>query len=301
MQATVSRRVEFKGLGVHQGQNVTATVLPAPINHGIRFRRIDITDRPNEIDARFDRVVDTRLCTVLASDSGVTVATVEHLMAALAGVGVSNALIEIDGPETPIMDGSSEPFVRGLMDAGVTLQEAPQRAIRVLKPVEVESEGRWAALSPSERFEMHFEIDFEDKAIGRQVREMRLVNGAFIEDLCRARTFGRLADVEKLRSMGLARGGSMDNAIVVDRDRVLNPEGLRYADEFVRHKMLDAVGDLALAGAPVIARYEGRYAGHEMTNLLLRALFKDPSSFEWVEYDRARPLALGLCSAPIAA
>ncbi len=301
MQATVARRVEFKGLGVHKGQEVTAAVLPAPAGHGIRFRRIDITDRPNEIEARFDQVVDTRLCTVIASESGASVSTIEHLMAALAGVGVTNALVEIDGPETPIMDGSSEPFVAGLVDVGLTIQDAPQRAIRILKTVTVESEGRVASLRPADRFEMMFEIDFEEEAIGRQVREMRLVNGAFIEDLCRARTFGRMADVEKLLALGLAQGASMDNAIVVDRDRVLNPEGLRYGDEFVRHKMLDAVGDLALAGAPLIGRYEGRYAGHEMTNLLLRALFADPTAFEWVDYDRARPRSLGLCTEPLAA
>lgn len=301
MQATVSRRVEFSGLGVHKGQKVTAAVLPAPVDHGVRFRRIDITDRPNEIEARFDRVADTRLCTVIAAESGASVSTIEHLMAALSGVGVTNALIEIDGPETPIMDGSSEPFVAGLVEAGLTLQDAPQRAIRILKPVRVESEGRVATLRPADRFEMSFEIDFEEKAIGRQVREMRLVNGAFIEDLCRARTFGRLADVEKLLAMGLARGASMDNAIVVDRDKILNPDGLRYADEFVRHKMLDAVGDLALAGAPLIGRYEGLYAGHEMTNLLLRALFADPTAYEWVDYDRARPRSLGLCSEPLVA
>ena len=299
MQATVVGTVSFSGRGVHGGQPAVATVKPAAPGSGVVFIRTDITDRDNRIDARFDRVVDTRLCTLLSNEAGATVSTVEHLMAALAGVGIYNAVVEIDGPEVPIMDGSSKPFVAGLLKAGVALQRAPQAAIRVLREVVVEKDGKRAALAPSNRFEMTFKIDFADEAIGRQQRDMTLVNGAFIEELSGARTFGRLADVEALRKMGLGRGGSLENAIVVDGSKILNKDGLRYDDEFVRHKMLDAVGDLALAGAPIIGRYEGVCAGHEMTNLLLRAMFEAQTEagdvFEMVDYDRARPCALGLC------
>lgn len=305
MQATIATAVSFNGHGVHGGQPATATVSPAGPDSGVVFIRTDVKDRDNRIPARFDRVSDTRLCTLLANESGATVSTVEHLVAALAGLGVYNAVIEIDGPEVPIMDGSARPFVAGLSQAGLKLQSASQRAIRVRREVVVEKDGKRAALSPAARFEMRFEIDFADAAIGRQERSMSLVNGAFIEELCGARTFGRLSDIEALQKMGLGRGGSLDNAIVVDGAKVLNKGGLRYRDEFVRHKMLDAVGDLALAGAPIIGRYEGVRAGHEMTNLLLRALFEAQSAsgdaFEMVEYDRAAPLALGLCLSQAAA
>lgn len=301
MQATIGRGVTFSGIGVHGGQTANATVKPAAAGAGVFFRRTDITDRPNVVPARYDLVADTRLCTMLANESGVTVATVEHLMAALAGLGVTNAEIEIDGPETPIMDGSSEPFVRGLAAAGVVAQAAEQRAIEILKAVRVIDGDKSAALTPCRRFEMRFEIEFEDEAIGRQERAMTLVNGAFIDELCRARTFGRLCEVEMLRKAGLGRGGSLDNAIVVDGARVLNRGGLRYEDEFVRHKMLDAIGDLSLAGAPIIGRYEGVRAGHEITNQLLRALFADKSAWRWIAYDRRKPSALGLDAALAAA
>ncbi|MEL6979023.1 MAG: UDP-3-O-acyl-N-acetylglucosamine deacetylase [Pseudomonadota bacterium] len=301
MQATVAEPVEFSGVGVHGGDAVTCTVRPAPADAGVTFRRIDLPDGENIVQARFDRVADTRLCTVLSNECGATVSTVEHLMAALAGLGVCNAAIDLDGPEVPIMDGSSAPFVEGVTAVGVRAQRGGQRAIRILREISIEKDGKRASLSPSPRFEMRFEIDFEDAAIGRQARSMTLVNGAFIEELAKARTFGRLCDIEALRKIGLGRGGSLENAIVVDGARVLNADGLRYQDEFVRHKMLDAIGDLALAGAPIIGRYEGVRAGHEMTNLLLRALFAAPDAFDYVEYDRARPKALGLCLARKAA
>lgn len=298
MQATVSRRVTFTGVGVHSGAPATASVIPAPVNAGLVFKRVDLTGPECEtiIPARFDAVVDTRLCTVLGNAYGATISTVEHLMAALAGLGVCNAVIEVDGPEIPIMDGSSAPFVDAVLTAGVAAQSTtPQRALRVLKDVTVCVDDKRASLFPASRFEMSFEIDFDEKAIGRQERSMTLVNGAFVDDLCRARTFGRLCDVEALRRMGLARGGSLENAIVVDGDKVLNEGGLRYDDEFVRHKMLDAIGDLGLAGAPIIGRYVGVKAGHDLTNRLLRALFAEPDAFEWVDYDRAAPKALGVC------
>ncbi len=296
MQATLARRARFEGVGVHGGQRAVAIVEPAPVGAGVRFIRTDVSDRDNVVSARYDAVVDTRLCTILANGAGVAVATVEHLMAALAGVGVTNATVLVDGPEIPIMDGSSEPFVREIVKAGVAIQDAPLRALRILRRVAVRHGDRVAALAPARWFEMSFEIDFEDEAIGRQRREMAMVNGVFIDELSRARTFGRLADAERLRAAGLGRGASLENAIVVDGARVLNRGGLRFADEFVRHKMLDAVGDLALAGAPIIGRYEGYKAGHEMTNRLLRALFRRASAYRWVDYDRQAPKSLGLCA-----
>ncbi|MCI4664207.1 MAG: UDP-3-O-acyl-N-acetylglucosamine deacetylase [Neomegalonema sp.] len=302
MQATLSRAVRFEGVGVHGGQRAVAVISPAPAGSGIRFIRTDIVDRPNVIAARYDAVADTRLCTVLANEAGATVSTIEHLMAALAGVGVTNATVWIDGPEVPIMDGSSAPFVREMAKAGLKIQKAFRRALKIVKTVTVTKDDKQVTLSPARWFEMSFEIDFAEPAIGRQRREMAMVNGVFIDELSRARTFGRLADAERLRAAGLGRGASLENAIVVDGERVLNRGGLRYADEFVRHKMLDAVGDLALAGAPIIGRYVGVKAGHEMTNLALRALFKDDTAYRWVDYNHQRePKALGMCFDEVAA
>ena len=279
MHRTLSKPVHFSGTGLHGGQTVSMTVAPATAGHGIVFRRTDVAN--GVIPARYDLVSDTMLCTRLTNAAGVSVGTVEHLMAALAGCGISDALIELDGPEVPIMDGSSAAFVDAFADAGVISLGQPLAAIRLLKPVAVFLGGRYAELSPAKRFEMSFRIDFEDRAIGVQKREMVLVNGAFVEELSDCRTFGRLSEVEQLRAAGLARGGNLTNAIVVDKGRVLNPEGLRRPDEFVRHKMLDAVGDLALAGAPIIGRYTADKAGHEITNLLLRELFSRTDAWTW--------------------
>lgn len=287
MQRTVAGPVLFAGIGVHGGLKATATVRSASAGSGISFRRTDVATGDNVIPARFDNVVDTRLCTVLANKSGVKVSTVEHIMAALSGLGVDNAMIDVDGPEAPIMDGSSAPFVEGIRKVGIVSQDSPRPAIEILRRVEVREGDKVATLSRSRNrcFEMRFEIDFADAAIGRQERSLPLVNGAFVDELCRARTFGRLAEVEQLRAVGLARGGSLANAIVVDGDKVLNEDGLRYDDEFVRHKMLDAVGDLYLAGAPIIGAYRGVRAGHDLTNKLLHKLFADATAYRIVEDD----------------
>lgn len=256
---------------------------PAPAGHGILFRRTDVALDTGDIPARWDHVVDTRLCTRLGNEHGASVGTVEHLMAALAGCGVTDALISLAGPEVPIMDGSAAPFVAALLRAGIVETGRPCRAIRVREHVTVEQDGKRAELLPANHFEMDFAIEFDDPAIGAQRSALTLVDGAFVEELGECRTFGRLCEVEQLRAMGLARGGSLQNAIVVDRGRVLNPEGLRRADEFVRHKMLDAVGDLALAGAPIVGRYVAHRGGHEMTNRLLRALFARPEAWSWID------------------
>lgn len=286
-QQTLKAPIPCRGVGLHSGAQVAMTLLPAPANHGVVFHRTDVSDRDPNIPARFDRVVDTRLCTMIGNDDGVTVGTVEHLMAALAGCGIDNATVELDGPEVPIMDGSSEPFVFLIECAGTVELEAPRRAIEILKAVTVESEGRRVTLSPAEQYAIDFAIEFDSPVIERSELDVHLVNGTFKHELARARTFGFLEDVEKMRAMGLGLGGSLDNAIIVDGDKVLNEEGLRFEDEFVRHKVLDCIGDLYLAGAPLIGRVSATKAGHQMNNAVLHALFADPSAYAIVEMDAA--------------
>lgn len=300
MQAAENSAAVFKGVGVHGGQPATATIRPAAAGSGVSFRRVDLEGSPT-VPARFDFVVDTRLCTVLSNSEGVTVSTVEHVMAALAGLHIGDAVIDLDGPEMPIMDGSSAAFIDGIVGAGLHNFSAALREIEILETVRVEKDGKVAELSPGRSFQVSFEIDFEDAAIGRQSRSLTLVNGTFVRELSRARTFGRLHEAQQLRAMGLAKGASLENAIVVDGDKILNEDGLRFDDEFVRHKMLDAVGDLALAGAPIRGKYRGVKAGHEMTNLLLRALFERPTAWRWREPEdqqrkRAAP-AYGMAAA----
>ncbi len=264
---------------------VRMTLHPASSEYGIWFRRSVVTDRDALIPARWDAVTASELCTKIANEAGVEVSTIEHIMAALAGTGVHNALIEIDGPEVPIMDGSSAAFVKAILSRGVQVLDAPVRAIEVLKPVTVSRGDATATLSPSDGLEMAFEIDFDDAAIGHQDISLNMANGTFVHELCDSRTFCRNSDVEALREKGLIVGGTLDNAVVVDGDAVLTPGGMRHADEPVRHKMLDALGDLALAGAPLLARYSGNRAGHALTNQLLRALFADPTAFRMVVCD----------------
>lgn len=283
VQSTLKSAVGFSGLGLHAGKTVRMTIRPASADYGIWFKRVDVTDRDNLIAARWDRVTESRLCTIIANDAGVSVSTIEHVMAALSGCGIHNALIEIDGPEVPILDGSSVPFVSGFLAKGVIAQTVPVRAIRVLKTVEVRDGDAVARLEPADMLEIDFHIDFTDAAIGKQDKHLSLANGAFVRELCDSRTFCRQADVDSMRARGQALGGTLDNAVVFDGDRVVSPGGLRHADEPVRHKMLDAMGDLALAGATVLGRYTGVRAGHAMTNRLLRALFADPDAWRMVD------------------
>lgn len=254
-------------------------VHPASAEYGIWFRRTDITDRDNLIPARWDAVLPSQLCTLLANGDGAEVSTVEHLMAALAGCGIHNALVEVDGPEIPIMDGSAAPFVAAFLARGLQRLGAPARALRILSPVEVRQGAAWARLSPADTLEIDFHIKFDDSAIGQQEKWLNMANGAFVRELCDSRTFCRQRDVDAMRAGGLARGGSLANAVVFEGDKVVNPGGLRHKDEPVRHKMLDALGDLALSGAPVLGRYEGHRAGHALTNRLLRALFARPEAY----------------------
>ncbi len=282
MQHTVKDVIAFDGIGVHSGQKARMRICPAPANYGVWFKRVDVSEGDALIPARFDAVCDTRLCTVLGNADGATISTVEHVMSALSACGVDNALIEVDGPEVPIMDGSAEHFVRGISQAGLIALKEERVMIRILETVVVDGDdGARAELHPSNEYEIDFTIDFADPAIGRQRRMFNVGAEAFADEIAECRTFGHLADVEKLRAAGLGRGGSLDNAVVVDNGRVLNPDGLRHPDEFVRHKILDAIGDLALAGAPVMGRYVGFKSGHGMTNRLLRALMARPSAWRF--------------------
>ena len=280
MQNTLASAATFKGLGLHSGAPVVMTVRPAQADHGIWFRRTDLSVN-QRIPARWDAVVPSKLCTLIANAAGVSVSTIEHVMAALAGSAVHNALIDIDGPEVPILDGSAAPFVAGFLKAGIVAQDAPVRAIKVLKAVEVRDGAAVARLEPSDMLEIDFEIDFTDAAIGRQEKRLNMANGAFVRELSNSRTFCRNAEVTAMRERGLALGGTLENAVVFEGDQVLSPGGLRHADEPVRHKMLDALGDLALAGGPILGRYTGVRAGHALTNRLLRALFATPGAWSF--------------------
>jgi len=284
MQTTLKRDATLVGMGLHSGRPARMVLRPAT-EGGIRFRRVDVTDRDNVIPARYDLVSDTTLCTLLTNAAGVSLGTVEHVMAALAGTGVTNALIDIDGPEVPIMDGSALRFVKAILRAGLKTVPGELRAIRILKPVRDVQGDVVAELLPAEALSIDFSIDFPDAAIGHQARQLEMENGAFVHELADCRTFCRRADVEAMQAHGLALGGSLDNAVVVEGDTVLNPGGFRRADECVRHKMLDALGDLALAGAPIIGAYRGSRAGHGATNRLLRRLFAIPGAWEEVTLD----------------
>ena len=264
------------------------TVHPASAQYGIWFRRTDLTGDAL-IPARWDAVSDSRLCTKISNASGASVSTIEHIMAALSGCGVQNALIEIDGPEVPVLDGSSAQFVKAIVAAGLQHLDAPVRAIEVLMPIEVSNGQATARLEPAENLHIDFHIDFADQSevIGRQNKALNMANGAFVRELSDSRTFCLEKDVETMRDAGLALGGTMENAVVVDGDSVLSPSGLRHDDEAVRHKMLDALGDLALAGAPLLARYTGHRAGHALTNKLLRKLFATPGAYRMVACDKS--------------
>jgi UDP-3-O-[3-hydroxymyristoyl] N-acetylglucosamine deacetylase len=278
-QHTVATPALFAGVGVHTGEYVKVAVRPAPADAGIRFVRTDVEGAAAFVPCTPETVVKTQLGTVIGNDAGVTVATIEHLMAALAMAGIDNAEIELDGPEMPIMDGSAWPFLKILDRAGRRPQGAPRRIIEILDTIEVVDGDKRAALKPALTFEVAFAIEFPTAAIGRQEIDLAMDEVTFRRELADCRTFGFLHEVEALRAMGLARGGSMDNCVVIDGDRILNPEGLRRADEFVRHKALDAIGDLYVLGAPILGRFEGERAGHHINNLLVRALMARPDAW----------------------
>src|SRR3954453_20472867 len=275
-QRTLRNAASCRGIGLHCGQPVMMTLRPAAPDTGIVFRR---SDAGAEIRADWSNSVESALSTVLSNREGIHVATVEHLMAALAGNRIDNAVVELDGPEVPIMDGSAAPFVRLIEGAGTETQDMPRRAIKIMKPVEVVENGNSAALLPDSGFSMSFEIDFDNPLIRHQDISLSIDPDAFNAEIAPARTFGLLDDWPRLKAAGLARGGSLDNAIVISGDRVLNAGGLRFADEFVRHKLVDAVGDLSLAGGAIIGHFRGLRSGHALTRRLLAAVFANPDSW----------------------
>jgi UDP-3-O-[3-hydroxymyristoyl] N-acetylglucosamine deacetylase len=275
-QQTIEMVVGCRGVGLHSGRRIEMTLSPAAPGTGIVFRR---RDAGAEIRASWANVIEAPLCTVLSNAAGDTVGTVEHLMAALAGSEIDNAVVELDGPEVPIMDGSAAPFVDLIERAGVLVQESPRQAIKVLKPITLHDGVATAALFPSVGFSMSFRIDFDNPLIRRQEIRLAFDRGTFKKELSRARTFGLIDDVDRLRAAGLARGGSLDNAIVVSGNHVLNRGGLRYGDEFVRHKLVDALGDLYLAGAPIVGHFRGVRSGHALNRRVLAALFADDEAW----------------------
>jgi len=294
---TLKAPIGCVGTGLHSGRRAALTLRPAAAGTGIVFRRADLGI---DIPATFDRVVDTRLCTAIGEGEA-RVATIEHVMAALAGTGIDDAIVEVDGPEVPIMDGSAAPFVFLIDCAGIVTTAAPRAAIEVLRPVRVEEpNGAFAELLPGREnaLDAELEIDFPNTAIGRQALAMRFSTHGFRDTLADARTFTLAEDVARLRAAGLAQGGSLANAVVVDGPLVLNPGGLRHADEFVRHKLLDAVGDLALAGAPIRGRFRGAKSGHALNNRVLRALFADAANWRMTGLPA---MAEGTAAAPMRA
>lgn len=281
-QTTLRDAVQLDGIGVHSAAAVSVTLHPAEAGAGISFLRSDQDHA--EIPAVFRNVSSADLSTVIGKTERGGVATVEHLMAALAGLGIDNCLVEVDGPEMPILDGSAAPFVAAIDQVGIAALDAPRRMVKVLKSVVLETERGVVELHPHDRgLRLEVEIDFDNAMIGRQVFGMDLEPGAFRRDVARARTFGFMQDVSKLWAVNKALGASLENTVVVGDDRILNPEGLRFRDEFVRHKLLDAVGDLSLAGAPLIARFRSYRGGHRMNVKLLEALFADPSAYAIVD------------------
>ncbi len=288
-QQTLRAEIPCRGVGVHSGAAVTLTLAPAAPNTGIRFIRTDRPAAEATIPALWDRVVDTRLCTVLANDAGTRIGTVEHLLAALYAAGIDNAELRIDGPEVPILDGSSEPFLFLIGCVGVLPQAAPRRALEVLAPVHVTDGAAAASLLPGGPLTLSAAIDFPTAVIGRQSLDSAADGASFARELAAARTFGFAHEVEALRAAGLARGGSLDNAVVIDGDAVLNPGGLRWGDECIRHKLLDAVGDLALCGARLFAHYQAERPGHALNNTLLRQLFATDAAWRVTTVDAIAP------------
>jgi len=278
-QKTLRNSISCTGVGVHSGNVVNMTLKPAAAGTGIVFRRLDVAPEVSEISALYNTVSELVMCTTIANAANVKVATIEHFLASFSVSGVYNAFVELDGPEVPVMDGSAAPFIFLIECADIIEQELPRQYIKVLKEIEVRDGDAAAILSPGDNVSIAFEIAFDNQRIGRQSCSFNMRNGTFKNELSRARTFGFLGELEQLKSMGLAKGGSLENAIVLSGEEVLNEEGLRYQDEFVRHKALDAVGDLYLAGAPIIGQFHGYRSGHALNNKLLHAFLSDKNAW----------------------
>ena len=289
-QHTLRETVRVEGVALHSGVAVSLAIKPAAIDQGIVFKRIDVKNHYAVIPAKWNLVSDTRLCTTITNKQGISVSTIEHLMAAFSGCGIDNVTIEVNGPEVPIMDGSSEPFVSIFQSCGVVEQNAARQVLKILKPIEILGDsGECIVLSPAEEFSIDFEIDFNSMKKKEKSLDISLVNGTFNHVISGARTFGFLEDVDKMRAAGLGLGGSLDNVVVVDGSNILNAGGLRYNDEFVRHKILDCVGDVYLAGGPIMGRIKAFKTGHYFNNKLLRQLFSDEEAWEWITLSEEKP------------
>jgi UDP-3-O-[3-hydroxymyristoyl] N-acetylglucosamine deacetylase len=296
-QRTIKALVNATGVGLHTGKKVMMTLRPAQTDTGIVFRRVDLVE-PVDIRVDANAVTDTRLCSALEG-GGAKVATVEHLMSALAGLGVDNLYVDLAGPEVPILDGSAGPFVYLLKSVGIEEQRAAKRFFRIRNPVEVRDGDKWARLEPYDGFKISFSISFDHPVFDRDGQSLSIDFGetSYVKEVARARTFGFAQDVESLRDAGLALGGSLDNAVVLDEYRVLNSDGLRYADEFVKHKVLDALGDLYLVGHPLIGAFSGHKSGHALNNQLLRATLAQSDAWELTSFERAADVPAGLARA----
>lgn len=281
-QRTINSKTSCNSVGIHSGLDISLTLLPAPCDTGIIFKRIDVTTGDNTIKANYKNVVDTKLGTTIANESGVKVATIEHLMAAIWGCGIDNLIIEIDGPEVPIMDGSSEPFVFLIECAGINTQESPRRVIEIMRNVKITDGDKLIEVEPSRTFSIDMHIDFNHQQIQKQNFDYTSTYASFKNDVCRARTFGFKHEIDQLHKIGLAKGGTLDNAILIDDNGVVNKEGLRYKNEFARHKTLDFIGDIYLAGYYIIGHFKASKAGHSINNKMLYEIFKDESAWRLV-------------------
>lgn len=281
-QQTIDKPFVMKGIGLHSGREVEVRFEPALIDNGIKFIRIDKNNN-NVIDAIWSNVSETVLSTTISNDNGLKISTIEHLMSALSGLHIDNLNIYINGPEVPIMDGSSRPFVDMIDSIGTKIQNKKRKLLNIKKAIEVNNKDSSVKIIPNKQFSIDFEIDFPSELVSKQSCQLQLINGNYKTDIAAARTFGFEKDVEHLRSNGLALGGSLDNAVVVGESRILNEGGLRYSDEFVRHKILDSIGDLYLAGSPVIGYFYGNKSGHYLNNQLLRKIFSDDSNYEYID------------------
>ena len=280
-QQTIKESISFSGIGLHSGRHVEMQLIPAEVDHGVKFIRTDKKIN-NVIEAVWSNVSETVLSTTIANESNLKISTIEHLMSALSGLHIDNLIIHINASEVPIMDGSSKPFVDLIENVGIKIQNKKRKLLNVKKSIEVKKGNSSAKIIPNNQFSIDFEIDFPSQLVSKQSCQLQLINGNYKTDIAAARTFGFEKDVENLRSKGLALGGSIDNAVVVGENQILNKDGLRYTDEFVRHKILDSIGDLYLAGSPILGYFFGNKSGHHLNNQLLRKLFSDDSNYEYI-------------------
>lgn len=292
-QRTLAKKVSATGVGLHSGERVRLDLLPAPENSGIHFRRTDLPDEQSRTVALSPNLInDTRLSSTIVTEDGIRIGTIEHLMSALCAMGIDNILVELNAAEIPIMDGSSLPFIYLLQDAGVVDQNAQKRFLRIKKKLKIAEDDKWVSFTPYEGFKVDLTIHFDHPVFNRSARHLSMdfAHVSYLEEISRARTFGFMQEVELMRSHNLGLGGNLSNAVVIDDIDILNPDGLRYSDEFVRHKILDAIGDLYVIGHPIIGAFEGFKSGHAINNALLRAVLADKESHEWVEFPHSKDL-----------